>query len=87
MKILTATVVTSQQSVSSWVESKIITYMEGKLAVLRIFKQSPKCPNAETFYHAPKPLYLNEVEYIIVRAMLVLIAACDVLTSGLKIGV
>ena len=67
MKILTATVVTSQQSVSSCVESKMITHMEGKVAFPRTFKQSPKGSTTETFDHSSKHPCLNKVKHLMLE--------------------
>ena len=61
--------------------------MEGKLVFPRTWRKGKKGTDLETFDHTPKHPYLSEVKDVHTRAMLVLIAGCDVLTSGLKKGV
>lgn len=85
--IQTAKIATSQQKVAAWTEPSLTNRMECELVFPRTWRKGKKGTDLETFDHTPKRPCLSEVKDIRTRAMLVLIAGCDVLTSGLKKGV
>ena len=80
---------TGKQHVAARKESFLGKHVEEKLFFLTKLELNKNCATVmlETLDHKPKHPCLGSIEDPHIRAMLVLISGCDVLSSGLKQGV
>ena len=87
MIIKTAKVFTGQKPVASLIELILVTHMKGKLVFPMTHRKGKNNAELSTYDHAPKRPCLSEVKDLNFGAILVLIAGCDTLISGLRKGV
>ena len=96
LSINTGKIATSHRDAACWIESTLATRIEGKIVFPRTFKDRLSKKNQlnigeiqkiESFDNTPKHPCLSDAQDPRIRDMIILVAGCNNLTSGLKVGV